>query len=117
VDVFRYEYSINALVAYVDRDPHRKTNTLLQDLPRGGSLDERITDIDSEWRADIVWVFRDLDRAMAAKYEALALALEVVDIFRDPGEITANGHGHTEPLCGTYLRLLGQDRPARRLLA
>jgi hypothetical protein len=46
-----------------------KTTTLLQELSRGGSLDERITDIDAECRADIVWVFRDLNQAMAAKYE------------------------------------------------
>lgn len=69
VNVFRYEYLINALVAYVDRNPHMKTTTLLQDLSQGGSLDERITDIDAECRADIVWVFRDLNQAIAAKYE------------------------------------------------
>jgi hypothetical protein len=56
VNVFRYEYLINALVAYVDRNPHVKTTTLLQELSRGGSLDERITDIDAECRGDIVWV-------------------------------------------------------------
>lgn len=69
VNVFRYEYLINALVAYVDRNPHMKTTSLLQDLSRGDSLDDRITDIDAECRADIVWVFHDLQQAMAAKYE------------------------------------------------
>lgn len=69
VNVFRYEYLINALIAYVDRNPHMKTTTLLQNLSQGGSLDDRITDIDTECRADIVWVFRDLNQAMASKYE------------------------------------------------
>jgi hypothetical protein len=68
VNTFRYEYLINALIAYVDRNPHIKTTTLLQELSEGGSLDGRITDIDAECRADIVWLFHDLNRAMAAKY-------------------------------------------------
>ena len=77
VNVYRYEYVLDGLIAYLSRDPHVKTSQVLQGLASDGklsvrdtSIEERITDIGAaECRSDLVWVFRDINEAMAAKYE------------------------------------------------
>jgi hypothetical protein len=68
---FRYEYLIDGLHGYVGRDPHVKTNKVIQDSGDSTklSLEERITEIGSEvCRADFVWACKDLNEAINEKY-------------------------------------------------
>ncbi len=68
---FRYEYLIDGLHGYVGRDPHVKTNKVVQDSGDSArlSLEERITEIGSEiCRADFVWACKELNEAIKSKY-------------------------------------------------
>jgi hypothetical protein len=71
---FRYEYLLDALYAYVTRDPHVKTSKILQetgDETPKLALDERIAEIGSEaCREDFLWASMDLNNLIQQRYAA-----------------------------------------------
>jgi hypothetical protein len=74
---FRYEFLLDALGAYLSRNPHMKTSVLLQQSVdpaklsvEDKSIDERITEIGDEvCKSDLLWVCRDLNQAMQDGYK------------------------------------------------
>lgn len=99
---FRYEYLLDGLHAYVGRDPHVKTNKLLQASGDSARLpiEERITEIGSEvCKADFVWACKDLNEAIKEKYTGTPkwrYAIQTSDNFFIP-LMAALGDARTTP--------------------
>lgn len=92
---YRFEFLLDGLCAYIARNPHVKTSTLLQDSADTArlsveerSIEERITEIGDEvCKADFLWVCRDLNRAIQEKYASdptWEYAIQTSDNFTFP---------------------------------
>jgi hypothetical protein len=77
--VYRYEFLLGGLVAYLDRNPHMRTALLVNasldnaelTLPGSGAgLDTRMLEIGEETlRDDLRWLFMDLNTSWKSTYE------------------------------------------------
>jgi hypothetical protein len=80
--VYRYEYLLGGLMAYLDRNPHMRTSLVLQasvdnaalTLPTSGAaLETRMLDIGEDTlRDDLKWVFINFREAMKVKYAGVS---------------------------------------------
>jgi len=113
---FRYEYLIDGLHGYVGRDPHVKTNKVIQESGDSARLplEERITEIGSEvCRADFTWACKELNDAIKQKYgntPKWRLTIQNSDNFFIP-LMAALGEARTSP--GTKGAL--EDRKSKLL--
>jgi len=129
--VYRYEFLVGGLVAYLDRNPHMRTQALVNaslenaaelTLPgTGAGLESRITEIGEDTlRDDLRWLFVDVNEAMKAAYAldpAWTFAIMQSDTFVFP-LLAALGRArgmhpraHTDERKARLLHLLQEDNP------